>query len=410
VVPPTPRESRAKPGCPVSAGNLSRQKTARGESLGPPVARDEQGVWHVRGYSETRAVLRADSTVQAGFRAEQVARMPGTMRPPVLYGRGEAHRQQRTEIARLFTPVTTAAGYRRFMETFADALVAELVGRGRADLSELAMRMAVQVAAQVVGLTNSRADDMAKRIEASFDQKAPPRRGLAGLLEATRNHWRLATFYLFDVRPAIRARTRTPREDVISHLIAKGYRDLEILTECVTYGAAGMATTREFIAVAAWHLLEHPKLREKFLGAKEKERHALLHELLRLEPVVGHLYRRATGNIAVESGGRTFTIPAGSLIDLHLYGTNGDERAVGEAPLHACTARRPAPGVQPYALSFGDGSHRCPGAFIAIQESDIFLTRLLALPGLRIEKPPTLSLNEVVAGYELRDFIVAVGR
>lgn len=33
----------------------------------------------------------------------------------------------------------------------------------------------------------------------------------------------------------------------------KGRGGPEILAECITYGAAGMVTTREFIAVVAWH-------------------------------------------------------------------------------------------------------------------------------------------------------------
>ena len=48
----------------------------------------------------------------------------------------------------------------------------------------------------------------------------------------------------------IHTRRHQPQEDVISYLIEKGYRNREILTECVTYAAAGMVTTREFICVA----------------------------------------------------------------------------------------------------------------------------------------------------------------
>lgn len=59
-------------------------------------------------------------------------------------------------------------------------------------------------------------------------------------------------------------------------------------------------------------------------------------------------------------------------------------------------------------MSFGDGHHRCPGAYVAIQETDVFLRRLLALEGLRIERKPSVSWNDLVAGYELRGFTVAV--
>ncbi len=59
-------------------------------------------------------------------------------------------------------------------------------------------------------------------------------------------------------------------------------------------------------------------------------------------------------------------------------------------------------------MSFGDGHHRCPGAYIALQETDIFLQRLLRLPGLQIVQKPSVSWNDLTAGYELRNFILAV--
>ena len=59
-------------------------------------------------------------------------------------------------------------------------------------------------------------------------------------------------------------------------------------------------------------------------------------------------------------------------------------------------------------MSFGDGHHRCPGAYLALQESDIFLQRLLRLP-LTAEQAPHLGWNPIAAGYELSGFVVSVG-
>ena len=59
-------------------------------------------------------------------------------------------------------------------------------------------------------------------------------------------------------------------------------------------------------------------------------------------------------------------------------------------------------------MSFGDGYHRCPGAYVAIQESDIFLRKLLAIETLKIEKAPDVSYNRTVSGYEARNFIISV--
>jgi hypothetical protein len=48
-------------------------------------------------------------------------------------------------------------------------------------------------------------------------------------------------FYLLDGQPAICARRDAPHDDLISHLLAQGYRDSEVLTECATFGAAGVS-------------------------------------------------------------------------------------------------------------------------------------------------------------------------
>ncbi len=60
-------------------------------------------------------------------------------------------------------------------------------------------------------------------------------------------------------------------------------------------------------------------------------------------------------------------------------------------------------------MSFGDGHHRCPRAYIALQETDIFLQHLLRLQGLQIVQKPSVTWNDLTQGYELRNFIIPVG-
>ena len=62
----------------------------------------------------------------------------------------------------------------------------------------------------------------------------------------------------------------------------------------------------------------------------------------------------------------------------------------------------------PSILGFGDGHHRCPGAYVALQETDVLLLRLLALPGLRIERAPDITWSSTASGYELHNFMIAV--
>jgi len=211
-----------------------------------------------------------------------------------------------------------------------------------------------------------------------------------------------------DVRPAIRARRRQPREDVISHLIAEGYTDADILVECVTYGTAGMVTTRELICMAAWHLLQNAPLRERYLVAGQPERFAILNEVIRLEPVVGHLYRRVTEPLDVSDGVRSWTIPAGHLVDVCIRPANTDPAAVGERPLDLCPRRTLPSGVNQAVLSFGDGAHKCPGQPLAILESDVLLRGLFARDP-RILSDPELGWDDLIAGYTLRGFELELG-
>jgi cytochrome P450 len=406
---PANQSDRAQ--CPVDHAMWSKQKTAREvEPQGVSIECDEAGVWHVRGFEEARAVLRSNDTKQAGFRAELIGSVPRMRNQPILYQEGKVHHTQRKQTARFFTPKTVSANYRGMMEQLVDGLIAEIQHKKCVDLSRLTMALSARVTGEVVGLTSSRLPGIGRRIDGFFSDGALRKdQHLRRLLHAINARSRVLAFFFLDVKPAIRARRRRPQEDVISHLLAQNYSDAEILTECITYGAAGMVTTREFVSAAAWHFLEHPGLRARFLAAPEAERHAMLEEALRLEPVVGNIYRRATADVPIESGGQQFAIPLGALIDVRVHGTNTDESVVGEQPLNLCPGRElKVERVAPSVMSFGDGHHRCPGSYIAIQETDLFLQRLLALDTLHIARQPTLTWNDVVTGYEIRNFIVAL--
>jgi hypothetical protein len=268
--------------------------------------------------------------------------------------------------------------------------------------------MAVAVAADIIGLADKPLDGMSARLNSFFDQGVARKISTARkIFNAVRSNLNLIGFYWLDVKPAIDRRRKNPKEDVISHLISQNYTNQEILTECLTYGAAGMVTTREFIVMVAWHLLERDELRAEFLAADEAGKIGILEEILRLEPIVGALYRRAQQDLTFEEDGKTVTIPAGTLIDLDIRAANSDPVAAGACPYQIMPDRAPAKGPVG-SMSFGDGNHRCPGATVALQETAIFLDRLFRVPNLRMVKPPKMEWNTLTVGYELRDAIIAV--
>ena len=270
----------ASQGCPV---DHAQYKTKRIDPAGEqPIWQDGAGVWHVAGYDEAKTVLRSLSTRQAGFKAEFQERLPTDMRRPILYQEGPQHLEQRKQTARFFTPKAVSA-YRPIMDEVARGLIVQLKQDKHTDLRALNLIMAMRVVSEVVGLTNSRIPGIAKRLDVFLADELPTRRTWLGRKWHTLyNRLSVLLFFFLDVKPSIEARRKAPKDDLISYLLTQNYNDWEIFTECVTYGAAGMVTTREFMALALWHLMEQPQLRARYGPAGEIERHALLQEILRL--------------------------------------------------------------------------------------------------------------------------------
>jgi cytochrome P450 len=374
---------------------MSRKVSRDGIAPGCPVHRGQDDVWRVQDFAGAREVLRHPDTKQAGFLAEQ-AGSGRHHRPPVLYRDGKEHVEHRRQTAKYFTPKRVDSAYRAMMERFADEQVAALRRRGEADLADLGFQLAVDVVGDVLGLTEA-SPRMARRLGNFFREGD-------GWLHKLRGTLNIVGFMRKDVKPSIAARRAERRDDLISHLIDEGCTDADILGECVTFGAAGMITTREFIVAAAWHLFTDETLRKRFMTGDEPERKAILHEILRLDPVIGSVVRRTTAPVTV--GGET--IPAGALVDVGIAAINVDPATVGEDAERVCPARPLGDGVQGAILSFGDGPHRCPGSYIAIQETDIFLSRLFALPGLRMTGSPQVRHLPDFQSYELRGLRISV--
>lgn len=404
----------AASGCPV-------RKLTRPDDQALPLLEEATGPdrWVVRSFDLARQVMRqSEGVAQAGFGAETIERAGSGMRPPILYLEGAPHRAQRKAAARLFAPKVTE-DYRAMMESLSDELVGRLRTDKPVDLSRLTLRMAVEVAAQVVGLTNSSLNGMSRRLDSFFEgDPTHVARDPRALLATLRHSSALFRFYWLDVKPAIRARRKQRAsqgehsdgstgehrgEDVISQLIDADFGDLDILTECVTYGAAGMVTTREFISVAVWHLLDHPELLDRYRRAEMDERLAILNETLRLEPVVGHLYRRTTAPLTLDTADGPREVAVGTLIDLDVRAVNADAATVGAEPLGLCPDRSMPRAVPPTVMSFGDGHHRCPGAPIAIMETEVFVSTLLRFDVVA-DAPPQVEWNALTHGYDLNEF------
>ena len=374
-----------------------------------PFERISGEIIRVRGIDLARQILRSDGFRQAGFMAELATRFTRHSRAPVLFQEGEAHRKQRSATARFFAPRVVAARYRQLIAEESERLMDGLNSTKRADLISMSMELSVAVIAEIVGLTDSSRLGLTRRLKSFLAGKQRRNAGkLASLLTMVLAFCRVLRFFLCDVMPAIRSRRMARHDDLITELIDQGCSNREILTECITYGVAGIATTRELIVMAAWHLFEHSDLRTRFLDGDESDRIALLEEVLRLEPVVGVLYRRAEREIVLDDNGRSERIMAGTLLEIDIRNVNVDHDAAGFCPHRLDPDRRIRDQGMPGSLiSFGDGPHRCPGAAVALQESVIFLEQLFRIPGIRLVSAPTIDSNPLVESYELHGAVVA---
>lgn len=370
-----------------------------------PVQRNPDGTWQINGYAEGRAFLREHDTVQAGLGVETVESFPQKIRRPVLYRDGPEHREHRKQTAKFFTPRRVDEAYRPVMERAAEQQIAVLRKGGPVHLADLSFQLAVDVASAVIGLTESK-PGIKKRLDYFFPEKfgAPGFTSLSGLYWAYRQVRGWGSLYFADVQPAVKVRRKHRQDDLISHLLDEGCTAAEILGECLTFAAAGMVTTREFIVMAAWHMFTDDELRAKYLASAEPERLLMLHEVLRLEPVLGHLKRRTTNEIKVGSE----VVPSGAVVRIQIDHANLDTGTVGEEPLSLCPGRSMGPGGNPTGLSFGDGAHKCPGSHIAILETDVFLHKLFSVDSVRMVTAPRITFKDDIAGYELRGMQVAV--
>lgn len=390
--------------CPVRASDEDHRKSA---ALAEQRVKPNSHSQRIGSFAAGREILRNTAMKQAGQGSEDLI-IDDPDHAPVFFLDDEPHRRKRSAIARFFTPKAITQHHRAVMERSSDALLEELKTTGRFCLDQASWQLAVEVAGEIVGitkgLTSEKKRKVGKRIEGFFAQTdLHTMKPLARFFKSkVVMIWAMAFFYL-DVKPIIKARKKQPEDDIITHLIEEGYSDQAILIECMTYSGAGMATTREFIVMVAWHLFDNAPLRERFINGSEEEQIIILEEILRLEPVATLLYRRADDDTTdkLPEG-----IAPGTTYEIDMRAANTDESVTGRCPFTVDPDRARRMKVIGSYLSFGDGKHRCPGAQVALWETRIFIDRLFRIPGVRLVAPPKISWNDSLASYELRETYV----
>jgi cytochrome P450 len=341
------------------------------ENLSPfPVSRV------ARDFAFAREILRTPGVNQGRGVANQDFGNPDHI--SFFFLDGEPHRKRRSSVASYFTPKAVLTRYRPLMDRTMDELIAELQAKGSGVLDEMSLRLASNITAEVVGLTNSNGRRLAQVLRDLMNKNPalgkPPlyqflHRIFAGWYYKRRTAKLTDELYFEHILPAAEARRKEPKDDVISHMAKENYSRQAMFIECMTYAGAGVSTTREFIVMCCWQLFDHPDIMERFLKGAEDEQFAI-----------------------------------------NIREVNTDASVVGECPFKLDPERAKRMKNTGAWMSFGDGPHRCPGSQIALHETRVFLDRLLRVPGIRLAKKPEMILSVQSQGYELRGAVVTCDR
>ena len=390
--------------CPIDEDRDDR-KTAQLYEHGRIFKRDAV---IVRDAEAVKGVLRSPHLVQDGLDAAAQKRLkPDEI--PLIFLDGKLHRDRRKHITSYFAPRYIKENFEPLMRRTADVLIGELERDKRLRIDEASWQMAVTLVGELIGVTRGKSRDEMKQTARRIE------RCLYRTRMRTMSGWRLQVaklqgvfniwnFMRKDVRPTMEARRKQPQDDVISRLVAEGYSDTAILADVMMLCGAGMQTTREFISMVAWHMLEKEHLRTAFLEADYDGKVGILEEILRVDPIVSTLYRRAPDDLS-EKAHDDFT--PGQRYGVSIRDANFDRAAVGACPYAIDPARKQVLGDQAAMMSFGNGMHRCPGSPLAINETLFLIDRLLRVPGIRLASQPDIEWEPNVSTFIISNVLVA---
>ena len=140
--------------CPVRQAHDDRKSAALADAEAQP----EAGFVPVHSFDFARDIMRSPAVLQ-GMQSDYFKdKEPSKV--PVIFLDGDLHKQRRAQLARYFTPKAIRDRHRKVMDATTADLMAGLRARGRGQLDVMSLRLACDVAAEIVGLTNTDAEAM----------------------------------------------------------------------------------------------------------------------------------------------------------------------------------------------------------------------------------------------------------
>jgi cytochrome P450 len=320
------------------------------------------GTWMVARHADVLAVLRDTRTFSSAHTMDAPggARYPWTA-PSLANADPPDHAVVRKLVNRAFTR-TRVAALEPGVRATAAALVERVAPRGHAELiGEIAMPLAEHAALVAVGLAD--------------DERPLLRRWLRALdvtndanAEDTAHAGADAVHVQFAERLTARLSRPAPGETLLAVLSRAGLDREVALSAVMQVLMAAVATSAHAVVHTVRALLAH--------GAFD------LDEALRLDPAVRGMPRTVTKDVVLSGT----PLRAGDELLLLFGSANRDERV-----FHDADGYRPGRPDGPAQLTFGRGTHFCPGAPLARVEIRAALDALMTLPGL--EQDPAWPLE-----------------
>ncbi len=184
------------------------------------------------------------------------------------------------------------------------------------------------------------------------------------------------------VEPVLAERRRCPTDDLLSSMVTaerdgRSLNDEEILSHVRALFSAGAATSHHGLGNTLYALLRHPEATQELRDQPNLIGQAV-DEMLRWEPPVAILPRLVPNDI--ELAGEQ--VPAGSLVLMGIASANRDQ-SVYDNP-HTFDLHRPSQRL----LTFGFGSHYCPGVHLAKAQIAVGVRALLdRFPHIELADP-----------------------
>ncbi len=303
---------------------------------------------------------------------------------------GEKHRLGRKLVGRALDARAVAARRQR-AATLVDALLDHIEAKVRFDgIDDFAAPIPLTMIADILGLPRGDIGDIRAWSEdagvlSMLPQRSPEQEEKLASVKSALSAYVLA---------AVRGRRVAPGEDLISDLIVadlNGVRltDEDIAPLCLLMLIAGNLTTTDVIGNGVALLLRHPD-QLALLCARPELIDAAVEEVLRFDPPVS----AAARHMPSEGEYMGHCLPRGGTVKASLLAANHDPEVFEDPHLFRIDrARREH-------VSFGGGSHACPGAALARMQAATSLSMLFSrFPRLRFDGEPPRKVTYGFRGY-----------